>query len=167
MALVLSSTGAFYPSGRACLSRFALRGRARPARHSHACAQSPGRRPTPRVKAVVRIHDVDKMLVVHGERYFRRDVLGVCRQAAHRKVVRAPGEGTQTCHQGQVLHREQSHDCVRGPRGASADEGVHRREGLHQEQLQDWRQRLPARSANSGSLSCTVRNGVPEAEDSP
>jgi hypothetical protein len=43
----------------------------------HACAHAPGGRPLPRVEVAARIHDVDKMLVVHGERFYKRGVLGV------------------------------------------------------------------------------------------
>lgn len=43
----------------------------------HACAHAPGGRPAPSVKVAARIHDVDKMLVVYGERTYKRGVLGV------------------------------------------------------------------------------------------
>ncbi|ABF86286.1 conserved hypothetical protein [Myxococcus xanthus DK 1622] len=43
----------------------------------NACAHAPGERPAPSVEVAVRIHDVDKMLVVHGERYYTRGLTGV------------------------------------------------------------------------------------------
>jgi|SRR5215217_1999987 len=43
----------------------------------HACAHAPGGRPASKVDVAVRIHDVDKMLVVYGERVYQRGVLGV------------------------------------------------------------------------------------------
>ncbi|WP_141621418.1 DUF2169 domain-containing protein [Myxococcus sp. AB036A] len=43
----------------------------------NACAHAPGGRPAPSVEVAVRIHDVDKMLVVHGERFHARGLAGV------------------------------------------------------------------------------------------
>jgi hypothetical protein len=43
----------------------------------HACAHAPGGRPAPRVEVAVRIHDVDKMLLVYGERFYTRGMTGV------------------------------------------------------------------------------------------
>ncbi|QDE71753.1 hypothetical protein BHS09_34850 [Myxococcus xanthus] len=43
----------------------------------NACAHAPGGRPAPSVEVAVRIHDVDKMLVVHGERFYTRGLTGV------------------------------------------------------------------------------------------
>ncbi|TQF15278.1 DUF2169 domain-containing protein [Myxococcus llanfairpwllgwyngyllgogerychwyrndrobwllllantysiliogogogochensis] len=43
----------------------------------NACAHAPGGRPSPSVEVAARIHDVDKMLVVHGERFYTRGLTGV------------------------------------------------------------------------------------------
>lgn len=55
----------------------------------HACAHAPGGRPAPSVEVAVRIHDIDKVLVVHGERFYRRGLLGVS-PSAPRPFVSQP-----------------------------------------------------------------------------
>lgn len=55
----------------------------------NACAHAPGGRPAPSVEVAARIHDVDKMLVVHGERVYKRGVQGV-RTSAPKPFVSQP-----------------------------------------------------------------------------
>jgi hypothetical protein len=55
----------------------------------NACAHAPGGRPAPSVKVAARIHDVDKMLVVYGERIYKRGILGVS-PSAPKPFVRQP-----------------------------------------------------------------------------